>query len=100
MKNCKMNTKVNAIIKKVEEVQTQTVDILGALKSWKSHPNECAQTDRIIKKALDDIGNLWKNASKLRELADDAERFHTQILVGMVADQLSNRPISRKNYMK
>lgn len=33
MKNCKMNTKVNALIKKVEEAQEKTVAILGDLKN-------------------------------------------------------------------
>lgn len=98
MKNCKMNTKVNSLIKKVEKVQTQTVEILGALKHWKSQPNECAHTDRVIEKALSDIGVLYKTASDLNAEADQASSIHTNDLVGMVADKMSKRPISRKNY--
>ena len=98
MRNCKMNTKVNALIKKVEEVQSQTAEILGELQYWKSHPNECAHTDRVIEKALSDIGILWKNVSELNDEADKTCSIHSNDVVGMVADKMSNRPISRKNY--
>ena len=67
MKNSRMNTKVNALIKKVEGVQTQTVEILGRLKAWKSYPNECASSDSVIEKALNDITELWKNVAELSD---------------------------------
>lgn len=98
MKNSRMNTKVNALIKKVEGVQTQTVEILGRLKAWKSYPNECASSDSVIEKALNDITELWKNVANLGAEADKVSSIHTNDVVGMVADQMSNRPISRKNF--
>lgn len=98
MRNSRMNTKVNALIKKVEEVQSQTVEILGELKNWKAYPNECASSDRVIEKALSDIGKLWLAASDLSADADKVSSIHTNDVVGMVADKMSKRPISRKNY--
>ena len=98
MKSCKMNTKVNALIKKVEEVQSQTVEILGRLNNWKAYPNECASSDSVIEKALADIGKLWLTASDLNADADKVSSIHTNDVVGMVADKMSKRPISRKNY--
>lgn len=98
MKNSRMNTKVNALIQKVEGVQTQTVEILGQLKSWKSYPNESASTDGIIEKALNGIIDLWKNVAEMGAEADKVRSLHTNDVAGMIADQMSNRPISRKNY--
>lgn len=93
MKNCKMNTKVNSLIKKVEEAQEKTVAILGDLKNWKSYPNEDASSDRLIEKVFKEVDDLVNTVNGLHKMSDAASQLHTQQLDGIVDDILHKRGI-------
>lgn len=93
MKNCKMNTKVNALIKKFEEAQEKTVTILGDLKNWKSYPNEDASSDRLIEKVFKEVDDFVNNVNGLQKMSEAASQLHTQQLDGIVDDILHKRGI-------
>lgn len=93
MKNCKMNTKVNALIKKFEEAQEKTVTILGDLKNWKSYPNEDASSDRLIERVFKEVDDFVNTVNGLQKMSEAASQLHTQQLDGIVDDILHKRGI-------
>ena len=96
MKNCKMNTKVNALIKKVEEAQEKSVVILGDLKNWKSYPNENASSDRLIEKVFKEVNDFFNTVNALQKMAEAADKLHTQQLDGIIDDILHKRGIFKQ----
>lgn len=93
MKKCKMNTKVNALIKKIEEAQEKTVIILGDLKTWKSYPNEDASSDRLIERVFKEVDDLFNAVNAVQKMSSTASQLHTQQLDGIVDDILHKRGI-------
>ena len=88
MKNCKMNTKVNSLIKKIEEAQEKTVIILGGLKKWKSYPNEDASSDRLIERVFEEVDNFVNIVYGLQKMSEATNQLHTQQLDGIIDDIL------------
>ena len=93
MKNCRMNTTVNALIKKMEEAQEKTVTILGDLKTWKSYPNEDASSDRLIERVFKEVDDFVNTVNGLQKMSEEASQLHTQQLDGIVDDILHKRGI-------
>lgn len=96
MKNCKMNTKVNALIKKVEEAQEKSAVLLGDLKNWKSYPNEDASSDRLIEKVFKEVNDFFNTVNALQKMSEAANKLHTQQLDGLVDDILHKRGIYKQ----
>ena len=95
MKNCKMNTKVNSLIKKVEEAQEKSVILLGDLKNWKSYPNENASSDRLIEKVFKEVDDLFNTVNVVQKMSASASQLHTKQLDGLVDDILHKRGIHK-----
>ncbi len=91
MKNCKMKTKVNALIKKFEEAQEKMVTILGDLKNWKSYPNEDASSDRLIERVFTEVEGFASTVNAVQQMSSAASQLHTQQLDGIVADIMQKR---------
>jgi hypothetical protein len=88
-----MNTKVNALIKKIEEAQEKTITILGDLKNWKSYPNEDASSDRLIERVFKEVEDFFNTANCLQKMSEEASQLHTQQLDGIVDDIMHKRGI-------